>query len=788
MPLQLKLAIGLAALVVGAPGTAAAAEGVDPAATAVRDGPVRIEVLTPTLFRLEYAEDGRFEDAPTLTVPARVAKPTAFKVKSSKGVLTIRTSRAILRYTLGSGPFTAANLRLKLAGRPQLRPSFPVPSGPLPPTAAAPIVPPPNPDPDPAPPTSGNLGGWYRGLDNQSGPVQLHDGLLTRDGWYVLDDTSTPLAADNGEWYAERPDHAGAYQDGYLFAYGADYERALGDLRTLTGPAPLLPRRAFGNWFSRYMGYSERDYHELLRRFRTARVPLDVLVVDTDYKSPKDWDGWQWTPTYFPNPSRFLNWAHGEGLDVTLNIHPSISTADPSYAATDAAAGGLIDGGARCQEFIRDPTATCGVWDWAQRDDVASYFALHAPFELTGVDNWWLDYCCDESRATAAGLTPDTWINSLYARREQQRDLRWLPLARIGASMFDQAGIGGGSGIWSEHRNAIHFTGDTFGTWPMLNFQTRFTAAEGAGVGMPYVSHDIGSFNANELPNDLYVRWIQSGLVQPILRLHSNHAPRLPWEYGGRAGQIASLFLRLRESLVPYLYTLARQSFDTGLPLTRAMYLDWPQRSEAYRFDAQYMLGSELLAAPVGSPGDPAHKRVWFPPGRWVDTFTGEVHTGARTERLTVPLDRMPLFARGGAIVPRQDYVRNSGRPAPDPLILNVYAGGNGGFDLYEDEGIGFGYRDGTFARTAMRWHEASKSSTLTIAKPRGGYPGDPAKRHYSVRVLGVERPRTVAIASGGRRRKARKVSYDAEARLLTIDTPALATKRPTSVTLGFGD
>jgi len=785
--MQTPLKLACAAVAAGICAAPAVAKAANPAATAVRDGPVRIEVLSPTLMRLEYAADERFEDSPTLTVPDRSGKPPPFKVKSKHGVLTVRTSRAILRYTLGTGPFTAQNLRLKLAGRPQLRPSFPVAGGPRPPTANAPAVPPPNPDPDPAPATSGNLGGWYRGLDNQAGPVPLNDGLLTRDGWYIVDDTATPLAADGGSWYAERRGREGAYQDGYLFAYGSDYERALRDLRALTGPAPLLPRRAFGNWFSRYFGYSESDYHELLARFRAARVPLDVLVVDTDYKSPRDWDGWQWTPTFFPNPSRFLNWAHSEGVDVTLNVHPSISTEDPSYAAADGAAGGLIDGGERCRIFIRDPGAACGVWDWAQRDDVASYFQLHEPFELAGVDNWWLDYCCDESRAVAAGLTPDTWINSLYARRQQARGLRWLPLARIGASMFDASGAAGGSGIWSEHRDAIHFTGDTFGTWAMLDFQTRFTAAEGAGIGMPYVSHDIGSFNANVLPNDLYVRWIQSGLVQPILRLHSNHAPRLPWEYGGQIGRIASLFLRLRESLVPYLYTVARQAYDTGLPLARAMYLDWPDRREAYRFDGQYMLGPELLAAPIASPGNPARKRVWFPPGRWVDLFTGEVHSGPRVERVTTPLERMPLFARAGSIVPRQDYVRHSGRPAPDPLILNVYAGADGGFDLYEDEGVGFGYRGGEFTRTAMRWDERAGTSTLTIAKPRGRYPGDPATRHYSVRVLGVDRPAAVMISSGRGRRPAQRVTYDRAARLLTIDTPALATTRPAFVSLDFG-
>jgi alpha-glucosidase (family GH31 glycosyl hydrolase) len=285
------------------------------------------------------------------------------------------------------------------------------------------------------------------------------------------------------------------------------------------------------------------------------------------------------------------------------------------------------------------------------------------------------------------------------------------------------------------------------------------------------------------LPNDMYVRWLQAGVVAPILRLHSNHSPRLPWEYGGRAEELGELFLRLRESFVPYIYTLARQAYDTGLPIARAMYLEWPKLEAAYAFDRQYMLGDALLAAPVAKPGDPARKRVWFPPGRWVDVFTGEVHTGPRAETLKVPLDRMPLFARAGAVVPRQDYVDSTDRGAYDPLILNVYAGGDGRFTLYEDEGVGFGYQANASTRTQLRWDEGAKGATLSIARARGTYPGDPATRRYSVRVLGVERPREVRI--GGR--VVRGWKYDAAARLLIVDTPALGTKRAAAVTLVSG-
>lgn len=747
----------------------------------VRDGPARFQVLSPSLIRLEYAEDGGFEDRPTLTAATRPAAATKFRTRVVDGVREIRTSRILLRYLIGSGPFTPATLtlRFELGGKKHTsHPGFPAPL-PAASTTSPPQVPPPNPDLDPSPVTAGNLGGWYRGLDSQLGPVPLHDGLLSRDGWYLLDDSTGPLLIEGGRWYEQRAARSGAYQDGYLFAYGDDYVRALADFRKLTGSAPLLPQKAFGNWFSRYFGYSERDYHKLLGEFRANRVPLDVLVVDTDFKSPHDWNGWQWTPVFFPEPRRFLDWAHAKGLDVTLNVHPSISPDDPGYAAAEAVAGGLIDGGPRCGVFIRDPQATCSVWDWAQRDDVASYFGLHAPFEADGVDSWWLDWCCDESRVSAPTLPGDTWINSLYAQRQRDRGSRWLPLSRIGSSMGDyQAPT---AGAWAEHRSSIHFTGDSASTWEMLDFQTRFSAAEGAGIGLPYVSHDIGGFSGNRLPGDLYARWIQLGAMQPILRLHSDHAPRLPWEYGGRAGRIAGEFLRLRASLVPYLYTLAREAYDTGLPLVRAMYLGWPRLAGAYRFDRQYMLGDELLVAPVARPGDPARKRVWFPPGRWTDVFTGDTYAGPRAQTLNVPLDRMPVFARAGGIVARQPYGDFERPGGNGRLLLDVYAGAGGGFNLYEDAGVGFGYQSGEFARTRLRWRQDGEGGTLAIGRATGRYPGQTASRTYEVAIEGVARPGSVTLSAAATR-EIRDWKYDAERRRLSFETGKLATRRAASI------
>jgi alpha-glucosidase (family GH31 glycosyl hydrolase) len=265
----------------------------------------------------------------------------------------------------------------------------------------------------------------------------------------------------------------------------------------------------------------------------------------------------------------------------------------------------------------------------------------------------------------------------------------------------------------------------------------------------------------------MYVRWVQFGAFQPILRLHSDHGYRLPWQYGPRAKRIASGFLRLRAALVPYTYTAAREAYDTGMPIARPMYLAWPGASQAYEFDSQYMFGDDLLVAPVTRPGASATKTIWFPPGRWVDIFTGDVHPGGRTATLRVPLDRMPVFARVGAVVPRQPEERGGGQP--DPLALDVYAGTDGSSSLYEDGGEGFGYKRGSSARTSLRWSEADKA--LTIAGAHGHFPGMSAKRRYLVRFLGVERPGRVLISAGGRTRELHGWSYDPKTRRLEVST-----------------
>jgi alpha-glucosidase (family GH31 glycosyl hydrolase) len=771
----------------------------------VRAGHAWFDVLTPTMIRMQYAQNRQFDTEPTLTTGVHALPGVRdFTTRVARGWLTIGTGQVTLRYRLGSGSFTAANLqlRMRIAGRL---------------TTAHPV----------AGTGTGNVGGWTRALDNEDGPVPLHDGVLSTAGWYVLDDSATALLTGGSPGFAVRPTVDGPYQDWYLFAYGHDYVKGLADLRALTGPAPLLPRSAFGVWFSRYYPYSESDYHTLLAQFRANHVPLDTLSIDTDFKRennpagsaaaaivagapglPYSWNGWDWDTTLFPDPQRFIGWAHSQGLSLAINIHPTIDSQDPRYPAAVAQAGPLTADTGECKILEADPLGTCMTFDWTNARQLAAYFGLQKPFEQEGIDVFWLDWCCDGPQPSVPGLSEDTWINSQYAAEQHARGSRWLAFSRIGGAFTETGADGpdndraegdGGGGAFAEHRYTIQFTGDTCASWQMLGFEAQLSAAEG-NIGLPYVSDDIGSYNgvpgalpcgdsdyqvtpaaqaSRLLPDDLYARWVQFGTFQPIDRLHSNHGDRLPWEYGAAADQSATAFLQLREALNPYIYTLARRSYDTGLPITGSLYLRWPGQAGAYDHPSEYTFGPNMVVEPVTAAGDPAPASVWVPPGEWIDYFTGKRFSGPGVVNLSVPLSQMPVLVRAGTVIATQPYAPFTS-PDPNPrLLLTVYPGRRGGFTLYDDHGTGFGYQHGQDAFTPITHTQHGRRSTVTIGAATGRFQGELRARSWEIELLDVTRPRKVTLSSHG---AIRSWAYDRTTHTLTINTGALASDHAATI------
>jgi hypothetical protein len=643
------------------------------------------------------------------------------------------------------------------------------------------------------------LGGYLRSFDSDNGSYSasptcasgqsgdtcsasipsMAPGLLDESGWYLLDDTQSDVWTSDG-WIAPRP--AGDIEDGYLFGYGQNYASALSDLAKLTGPAPLLPEYLFGNWLSRYYPYTTSDYeNQVLPEYQANGVTLDTLSVDTDWKSPNTWDGWEWNPSLFPDPQAFLAWAQAQEIHVDLNIHSSVATDDPEYTQAQDIAGGTLQPGS-C-----GAPGPCAVFDWSDVAQAEANFALQQPLYNDGVAFTWLDWCCDGSGVSLPGVTPDSWINHLYAQQMADTGQRGFVLSRIGASLQNSQAGSYPTGPWADHRSAVAFTGDTWSTWNTLAMEAQLTQDE-ASIGEPYVSDDIGGFlgapngGPND-PDDLYLRWLQLGTFQPIMREHSTSGQnaRLPWEYDSATQAIGDQFLQLREELVPYLYTASQQASSSGLPMTRPLYLDYPDQSAAYDNPTEYLLGQDVLVAPVTTPGQVAQASVWFPPGQWTDWFTGATFQGPSTQTLDVPENRMPVFVKAGGIVPLQPASNHAQDAGSAPLTLRVFDGAGGSYSLYDDAGTGLGYQQGQDTKTPISSVvNGPDATTVRIGAAAGSYPGAPRSRSYTVDLVDVSAPRQVLV--NDRPLSSSHWSYDAGTHTLKVALGSVPTDRTETI------
>jgi len=682
----------------------------------VTSGDARFTVLTPQMIRMEWSADGKFEDRASLVFLNRKLPVPAFTTTARGDTLVIKTDALELRYKRGSGKFTATNLSiaLQVAGKPVVW--------------------------KPGVRETGNLKGTSRTLDGVNGSIHLEPGLLSRDGWTVVDD-SARLLFDNSDWPWVTSRSAGERQDLYFLGYGHDYKRALGDYTKVAGKIPLPPRFVFGQWWSRYWAYTDKELMNLVGEFREHDLPLDVLVIDMDWhltfpdkKGVNDdsghslgWTGYTWNRSYFPEPEKFLGWAHQQGLKTTVNLHPAsgVQPFEDAYPAMARAMG--IDPATK--QYVK--------FDIANKKFAENYFKyLHYPLEKQGIDFFWLDWQ-QEGTTGLSGLNPTFWLNYVHSTDMERRGERPLIYHRWG-------GLG-------NHRYQIGFSGDTISTWESLTFQPYFTATA-ANVGYGYWSHDIGGHMPGKVEPEMYTRWIQFGAFSPILRTHSTKNPeaeRRIWAYSPKYYDVMRQAVTQRYALIPYIYTAAREAYDSGISLMRPMYYDSPEAAEAYQYTGEYMFGDSMLVAPITTPLSPMHqlsqKTVWLPEGEWVEWSTGNRFKGPITFQRNYALDEVPVFLKAGAIIPMQPKMKFSNEKPVDPLILTIFPGGASSTRLYEDAGNTLGYKNNEAAWTTIST-ETPDSTTLKVrvSSVEGGYPGMPAERGYEVRLFEAWPPDSV--------------------------------------------
>ena len=691
----------------------------------------RITVLTDRLLRLEYHKDRAFVDSPTQAVVDRTFPAVAYEVRDSADQIEVVTGALHLYYD--KQPFSSRGLYISLQyadvwGNVEWHYN----------------------DVDET-----NLKGTARTLDNTEGEIPLEDGIMSRRGYGIIDDSGSALVDEDGWIVPRKPGGT----DLYFFGYGSDYGAALKDFYKLCGKTPLLPRYVLGNWWSRYYAYTEQSYGELMEAFDREKIPFSVAVLDMDWHitnppqgQGSGWTGYTWDEEKFPDPRRFLDTLHKRGMHTTLNLHPAdgVHPYEKAYGNMCRALG--LDAGR--QEKIS--------FDVTDKEFMKAYFeVLHHPLEEMGVDFWWLDWQ-QGGQSKMEGLDPLWMLNYLHYKDICRGGRKGLTFSRY-------AGVG-------SHRYPVGFSGDSVSSWKTLDFQVYFTTTA-TNIGYSWWSHDIGGHMKGRKDDELIVRWIQFGVFSPIMRMHSTKSEfygKEPWHYNRNAREVIDEFLRLRHRMIPYLHTFNYKTNREALPLIRPIYFEHKEE-EAYQVPNEYYFG-ELICAPITQKADTdtqmAYTDVWLPEGEYLDIFTRIAYEGG-AHRVYRRLSEIPVFAKAGTIFTFDRDYQNAANENPTVLEVSIVCGADGSFVLIEDD---CGEMDqGNIAETEIHFFE--DDDMVISVESRGDVDNViPKERSYVMHILGTDATDLDGITGMYANGESFfcDCAYDADQKELTIQTPPI--------------
>ena len=714
-----------------------------------KDSNVRFTLVTDGTVRMEYAPDGKFLDDKSFIAVNRSYPEVKYKKSETAKKVVISTDYLTLTYTKGSGPLTERNLSIVSAKTKKK------------PTDGKRIIPFAwHPGQKDAP--GANLKGTYLTLDGydgdsrgDTGKMPIEDGLLSRSGWTLIDD-SEGYVFDNSDWqWVEHRPNEGKTQDMYFLAYGNDYKKALHDFTVFAGKEPLPPRYAFGYWWSRYWGYSDNELRQLVGKMQSYNIPMDVLVVDMDWHYTEEgrggWTGYTWNKRLFPSPTGFMKWAKQQQLQTTVNLHPAdgIKYYEDCYAdmarwmGMDPAEKKDIPWNASSKRFMQ------GWYDKVLR-----------PMERDGIDFWWLDWQQWNNDKEFPRLSNVWWINyATFTDMERHHDTRPMLYHRWG-------GLG-------NHRYQIGFSGDAIISWKSLDFQPYYNSTA-SNVLYGYWSHDIGGhMGADSINPEMYIRWMQFGAFSPILRTHSTKNAGLnkePWVFADKERDIIRNIIKQRYSLAPYIYTMARHAFDTGVSLCRPMYYDYPDAQEAYTNRNEYMFGDNYLVYPITQPMNDgvSLQKVWLPAGNdWYELSSGTMLKGGQTVERRFLLDEYPIYVKAGSIIPQYGDVKNL-RRNDEAVTVTVYPGNvDAQFVMYEDNGNDKQYATAYASTLMSATHSAEGTLRVSIGARKGEYSGMPAHRQYRLKLVASAVPEKVVVDG-----KQTDFEYDGNNLSLMVDIP----------------
>jgi alpha-glucosidase len=566
--------------------------------------------------------------------------------------------------------------------------------------------------------------GWQESSDPLYKTIPFFIGLRKGVAYGVFFDNTYRSSFDFGK---EGRDYLSFGAEGgelnYYFIAGPAPKKVVEEYTTLTGHPPLPPLWSLGYQQCRYSYYPESRVREIVRTFREKKIPADVIYLDIDYQ--QGYAPFTINREYFPTFEKMLSDLRAQGFHtiVITDLHVK-KDANHGYAPYDS--------GIKNDVFVRNSDGSVFVGKVWPGDSV------FPDFTLTRVRNWWGSLYKDFLAMGVAGFWNDMNEPSVFLRADKTMPLDTVHRLDDGTSVDHRAahniyGMENARATYEgllklqagerpfvltraafsgAQRYAATWTGDNSSTWNHLKMSTPMLLSMGIS-GMPLVGDDIGGF-AGTPPADLLTRWFQVGALNPIYRDHTakGTADQEPWVHGPEHEAIRKKYIELRYRLMPYLYTAIEETARTGVPLMRPLFLEYPQATEFYGDDRDFLFGRDLFVAPVTTEMVDAED-ISLPPGGWYDFWSGARHEHNEKIQLRPRLDEMPLYVRAGAIVPMQAVVQNTGETPDGPLLLRVYPGEDCSGSLYEDDGHSLAYQKGEILR--IHYACATSPSSLTI-------------------------------------------------------------------------
>jgi alpha-glucosidase len=560
----------------------------------------------------------------------------------------------------------------------------------------------------------------------------------------------------------------------YYFFYGPGPKQVIENFTALVGRTPLPPLFTLGYQQCRYSYYPEARVREIASEFRKRKIPADVIYLDIDYQQNNR--PFTINRERFPTFEGMVKDLRDEGFKIVAITDLHLAKL-PGYKPYDE---GLAAG-----YFVKNPDGSVYVGKVWPGDSVFPDFTraavrqwwgtLYTDFVQMGIRGFWNDMNEPSIFDQPSKTMPLDVVHSIEGRKTDHREVHnifgmenaratYEGLRRLQPDLrpfvLTRAAFAG------AERYAATWTGDNSATWNHMRISIPQLINLGLS-GYAFVGDDIGGFAGNPTP-DLLTRWMELGAFNPIYRNHATKGSRNrePWVDGPEHESIRRRYIEARYQLLPYIYTGMEKASRTGIPLMRPMFLEFPGDASFETTDDEFMFGRDLLVAPkvVDMVGT---YEVKLPQGLWFDFWTGKRVQG-QVQNVDPPLDTLPVYVRGGAILPEQPVVQDTDEIPPGPLRLSVYPGPNCRGSLYEDDGNTMAYTRGDFLRMQFTCDLRSDSLRVNLSRPEGTY--KPWWKAAKVVVFDTaSAPREVSVNAV----KFADWQFDANAGTLTFTVPA---------------